>query len=277
MINTYGWVVGFGHMGALHHKKLSQFRGVEVEILDPLKSLKPKRDDPQFAIVATPAHTHIDVAGPLLERGIPVLIEKPLATCPEDSKRLAQFPNCFVGHIERFNPVWKHISTLKPRFIQSDRMSPFSKRSTDINVALDLMIHDIDLILALDHSPVQDVRAIGMGLHTDLDLINARIETKQSVIQLTASRISKTPIRQFRIFTEKAYWSADLHAHKLQCSDWSTGERVDRVVFIEKSDPLESELRCFLNQVWGKGQFPVTGKIGHDALMLATQLAQTCQ
>ena len=278
MSSLYGWVVGHGHMGSLHLKKLLHMPDIDAEAYDPPKGLIPSRTDPDFAIVATPAHSHRSAAEALLKRGIPVLIEKPIATNREDAQWLAKQPNCFVGHIERFNPAWQALDQNgRPKFIQAERMGRFSHRSIDIGVALDLMIHDIDLCLALSDSPIQDIRTIAMGLHTPQDLINTRIETTDCVFQLTASRISKHAQRQLRIFSDTTYWSLDLQQQTIKTASWIDGEMVDRQIEIPKRDALESQLRCFVDHVLERTSFPVSGEEGLRALDLALSVTEACR
>ena len=278
MNSLYGWVLGHGHMGSHHLKKLLQLPGVHAEAYDPPKGLTPSRNDPQFAVVATPAQTHRTVAEPLLKRGIPVLIEKPIATNRQDAEILARYPNCFVGHIERFNPAWRAIQSCQnPKFIHAERMGAFTHRSVDIGVALDLMIHDIDLCLSMDDSPIQDIRSISMGLHTTQDLLNARIETEKCVFQLTASRIAQKGQRQLRVFTDTAYWSLDLQNQKAKTVSWHEGSISESHLTIPKTDALAQQIRCFVAHVRGETTFPITGAEGLRALDVALRVTEACR
>jgi predicted dehydrogenase len=277
MTPIYGWVVGHGHMGSRHLKKLGQFTNVNAEAYDPPKGLVPKRSNPDFVIVATPANSHRTVAESFLKLGIPVLIEKPIATNMEDARILAGYPNCFVAHIERFNPTWKAMKVTSPRFIQAERIGPFTNRSTDIGVALDLMIHDIDLCLSLDKGAILDVRAISMGVHTNQDLINARIETENCVFQLTASRISQKSQRHFRVFSESSYWSADMQKKSLKIASWAEGVPQEKEIQAPPQDALEEQLKTFVAHVRGEDVFPTSGVHGFEALDLALQISEACR
>lgn len=277
MSTLYGWVVGGGHMGSLHLKKLRQHPDVEAEVFDPPKGLTPSRNNPDFVIVATPAHSHRAAAQPFLAEGIPVLIEKPIATNRKDAAWLASNSNCFVAHIERFNPAWNALTTdIKPKFIQSERMGQFSNRSIDIGVVLDLMIHDIDLCLSLTQSPITDVRAIGMGLHTDQDLINARIEATDCIFQLTASRISKQITRQIRLFTDSAYWSLNLQSQSVKRAQWMENRVTEEVISVRTEDALENQLNAFIAQVRQEKAFPIRGEDGYRAVDLALRVTEAC-
>lgn len=273
----YGWVVGNGHMGSRHLNKLGEFANVSVEAYDPPKGLVPSNTNPDFAIVATPAHSHKMVAEKLLKMGIPVLIEKPIATTREDAAVLARYPNCFVAHIERFNPTWAAMPIKSPRFIQAERMGPFTHRSTDIGVALDLMIHDIDLCLSLDNGAIREIHAISMGVHTNQDLINARIETDNCVFQLTASRISQKSQRQFRVFSESSYWSADMQNKTLKTVSWTSGSPQEKEIHVPKQDALEKQLQTFVAHVRGEDVYPTRGEQGLAALELALQISEACR
>ena len=264
-------------MGSLHLKKLLQRPDVEAEIYDPPKGLMPSRNNPDFVIVATPAHCHRAAAQPFLAKDIPVLIEKPIATNRKDAACLAKHSNCFVAHIERFNPAWNALSSdIQPKFIQSERMGQFSNRSIDIGVALDLMIHDIDLCLSLTQSPITDVRSIAMGVHTDQDLINARIETDNCVFQLTASRISKQVTRQIRLFTDSAYWSLNLQTQSAKRAQWTENTMTEEVIQIRTEDALENQLNAFIAQVRQEKPFPVRGEDGLRAVDLALRITEAC-
>ncbi|MGC6510352.1 MAG: Gfo/Idh/MocA family protein [Myxococcota bacterium] len=277
MSNLYGWVVGGGHMGSLHLKKLLKHKDVDVEVYDPPKGLTPSRSNPDFAIVATPAHSHKVAAQPFLAYGIPVLIEKPIATTREDAAWLAKHPNCFVAHIERFNPTWKILDGgCQPKFIQAERMGQFSNRSIDIGVALDLMIHDIDLCLSLTNGPIQDIRAIAMGLHTKQDLINARIETSECVFQLTASRISRQVTRQVRLFSSSEYWSLNLQSQSAKMAKWTVKTVEEQEIPIPPEDALENQINGFMDHVRQIREFPIRGEAGFRAVDLALRITEAC-
>jgi predicted dehydrogenase len=168
--------------------------------------------------VAVPTTFHLAVASDFLQRGIATLVEKPLATSVAEAERLVNLAAASqtllqVGHIERFNPALQALdqSPVRPRFINAERLSSYTFRSTDIGVVLDLMIHDIDLVLTMTSSPVRSVSAVGVSLFGEHeDVANARIEFEDGcVADLTASRASRTPLRKMRIWGADGYASLD--------------------------------------------------------------------
>ena len=173
--------------------------------------------------IAVPTVLHREVAGPFLSRGIATLVEKPMAASAAESERLVEDARAGgavlqVGHIERFNPALRALEQLpiRPKFINAERLSTYTFRSTDIGVVLDLMIHDLDLLLSLINAPVRSVAAVGVSLFGDHeDVANARIEFEDgSVANLTASRASYTPTRKMRIWGAEGYASLDFAAKK---------------------------------------------------------------
>jgi predicted dehydrogenase len=228
-------VVGAGRMGQLHSRIYSQMAQVElIAIVDSDKSKAQAvaakyggqpYDNPEQIVdlidavtVAVPTQFHTQVAEPFLARGIGVLVEKPIASSLADAQRmhkLAQGNNATlqVGYSERFNPVVQAMHRLEftPRFIEAQRISPYTFRSTDVGVVLDMMIHDIDIILSLANSPVADLHAIGvnvLGKHEDV--ANVRLTFASGcVANLTASRLALKTDRKIRVFSEQAYLSLD--------------------------------------------------------------------
>jgi len=143
-----GVLYGHGHMGRLHAIKLKDRTDVALKVIDPeLGMHAPESINPDFAIIATPTQSHAQIASPLLSAGVPCLVEKPLASSMTDASSLAFHNHLYVGHIERFNPVFLPVSDCKPEFIEAERLAPFSDGSLDIDVIADLMIHDLDVVL----------------------------------------------------------------------------------------------------------------------------------
>lgn len=228
-------VVGVGHLGRHHARLLKSTPGVELAgVVDASKARAeevgreygaPAFTDPREILgrvdavtVAVPTVLHLEVARPFLERGVPTLVEKPLAkTIPEAEEMVALAARhrapLQVGHVERFNPAVRAVvdRIRKPRFIEAHRLSPFRFRSTDIDVVLDLMIHDLDIILHLAQAELTKVDAVGVSLLFGAeDISNARLEFANGcVANLTASRISDKTMRKIRIFTEDTYASID--------------------------------------------------------------------
>jgi len=274
----HGVLYGHGHMGQLHAKKLSSRTGIKLAIVDPNQGLHTATESrPDFAIIATPTQAHAQVALPLLEQGVPCLVEKPLAYRLSDAEDLAQYAHLSVGHIERFNPIFQSVEGANPEYIDIERLAPNSGRSSDIDVIGDLMIHDIDLVLKYMPGIVTDVRAKGVGITSHLpDLVNARIEIamtngKTGVANLTASRVSTISLRTWRLFEDGQYWSLDLIKKEGKTIQWPHNSRP---LIVDKTDALTSEHDAFLGAVKGQNPYPCTGKEALAALQLAERVRQ---
>jgi predicted dehydrogenase len=270
--------------------------------------------------VVTPTTTHFELAKLLLQQGKHVLVEKPMTdntTQAAELVQLAQQNNCVlqVGHVERFNPVFKYLETVatQPRFIECHRLSPYPARSTDIGVVLDLMIHDLDVVLAFVKSPVTSVDAVGIPvLSKSEDIANVRLHFANGcVANLTASRISPEKMRKIRVFsgpTNPCYISLDYRvqegfiyrvarddeqassmlkkvlAAKLGLGKDSTivsefgGKRIVREpVPIAKDEPLKLELQSFVNCIREKQTPVVSGESAKRALDLAFEITRQVQ
>ena len=228
-------VVGVGHLGQHHARILSGLAGVElVGVADArpeqARTVAERCGCPAFddyrdlidkvdaASVAVPTSAHRPVAGAFLDRGIATLVEKPLAPTLADAEALVELAHARgamlqVGHIERFNPALSALEgfRLRPKFIAAERLGPYTFRSTDIGVVLDLMIHDIDLILSWLPTPVRQVSAVGVSVFgTHEDVANARIEFEDGcVATLTASRVSMQATRKLRLWGAEGYAALD--------------------------------------------------------------------
>jgi predicted dehydrogenase len=235
-------VIGCGHLGTFHARLYQAMPEAELRVVMDLvperaralgESLGvPWTTDRDEAIaraeavsVATPTVTHAEVAGACLAAGRPVLVEKPLAATldqGEELVRLAQGKGCLlaVGHIERFNPAFRAVraAVRSPRFIESHRLATFVPRSLDVDVVLDLMIHDLDLTLGLVPAPIESIDAIGVPVLTPgEDIANARIRFADgAVANLTASRVSRERVRKIRFFASRRYVSIDLMEQKVE-------------------------------------------------------------
>jgi predicted dehydrogenase len=262
--------------------------------------------------VATPTSTHFELSRILIEQGKHVLVEKPMTDSGETAAelvRLAQAHKCVlqVGHVERFNPVFKYLESVatQPRFIEAHRLSPYPARSTDIGVVLDLMIHDLDVVLAFVRSPVTSVDAVGIPvLSKSEDIANARLRFANGcVANLTVSRISPERMRKIRVFSGGAipsYISLDYRAQegfiyrvaregeeessllkKLLRGKDSTivsefaGKRIVREpVPIAKEEPLKLELEHFVECVQAQRAPEVSGESAKQALDLAFEITR---
>jgi predicted dehydrogenase len=233
--------------------------------------------------VATPTATHAEVGKLLLASGLHVLIEKPIAPSAAEAEELldcAHQHGCVlqVGHIERFNPVLEGLEERlrTPRFIEVHRLSPFPKRSTDIGVVLDLMIHDLEVILYLIRAPVEQIDAVGVPVLTaSEDIANARIRFDGGcVANVTASRVSPDRLRKIRIFQEDCYLSLDYQEQKGRMFRKVNGEIVPSEVEVRREEPLKLELRSFLKCAREGSRPRVSGREGMAALELALEITR---
>src|ERR1041385_8814122 len=271
--------------------------------------------DSEAVSIVTPTTTHYTLAKALLEQGKHVLVEKPMtdnAAQATELVQLAQQKNCIlqVGHVERFNPVFTYLETAapQPRFIETHRLSPYPARSTDIGVVLDLMIHDLDVVLAFVKSPVTSVDAVGIPvLSKSEDIANARLRFANGcVANLTASRVSPERMRKIRVFSGGAtpsYISLDYRAQEgfiyriardgeeessllkkiLRAKDSTIvsefgGKRIVREpVPIEKEEPLKLEVQHFVECVRARRTPVVSGESAKQALDLAFEITRQAQ
>ena len=303
-------VIGTGALGFHHARLLRGAAGVEfagiydknparaAEVAKQLgvtahESLAALTERVDAVTVAVPTPAHAEVGCQVLERGIAVLMEKPLADTLAGAEELVRRAAergvvLQVGHVERFNravrAAWPHLS--EPRFLQIDRLAPFQPRGTDVAVILDLMIHDLDLVLELVGAPVTDVRATGVALLTPhVDIANARLEFANGAIaNVTASRVSRERTRKLRIFQPTGYCSLDLAQgsgdfFRLKAGWQGRGatalEQIVEHVRLEapEAEPLRLELESFIRAVRGEEEVVVSGAAGAQALALALRVA----
>jgi predicted dehydrogenase len=296
-----------GQHHARHLAGLDEVRLVGVYDLDPGRSAQvasalgtiafPQLEDLlgeiEAVTVAVPTPVHADVGLRALELGIPVLMEKPLAATLAEADTLIAAARrrqvqLQVGHIERYNRALRAAEPFLdgPRYIESLRLAPFQPRGTDVAVVLDLMIHDLDLVLHLTGSTATEVRASGLPvLSSHLDIANARVEfANGSVALATASRVARDRIRRLRLFQPNGYFSLDLASGGGEFmrvrSGWQPGtgrELADVVERIElqapEADALALELQSFVHAVRGEREVVVTGEEGRSALELALRVA----
>jgi predicted dehydrogenase len=299
-------VIGVGYFGSRHADKLARLPGVKLEyVVDTDRSRAAAVADKtgarattdfrevlgavEVATVAVPTQAHAAVAEALLGAGIHVLIEKPLtATLAEADRVVAAAVErgmvLRVGHLERFNPalvaVRDRISG--PRYINCERLAPFKPRGTDVDVLLDLMIHDLDIILALVDSPVAELRANGVPVLTKgIDIANARIEFANGcVANVTASRVSAKSMRKLRLFQPDCYMSIDFQERSVDIARADPralggpipGIALERIECPE-GDSLEAELAAFVDAVRGRDQPAATGQDARRALELALAIS----
>ena len=292
-------VTGTGALGHHHVRILSELDGVEpVGLYDPdtdvaqrvaqeygltaFPSLEALAREVQAMVVAAPTIHHEEIAGPLLEGGVDVLVEKPITFDLAGADRLiasAAGRVLAVGHVEYYNPAVQALleRAAPPRFIEVQRLSVFTQRSLDIDVVLDLMIHDLQILRALDPSPVREVRAVGVDVLSDrIDIANARLEFESGcVANLTASRVSAERVRELRLFSGDAYYSLDYQAQSLKGVRLERSERDGSrqigglQVEIENQEPLRRELESFVAACRGEDVNYVSGVQGREALACA--------
>ena len=242
--------------------------------------------------IAAPTTLHAEIGEQFLNQGIHVLVEKPIAHTLEDADRLIRAAQqndriLQVGHLERFNPAVVQLRKIvrKPRFFEAHRMGVFSPRSLDIDVVLDLMIHDLDIICLLVPAPAVQLSAVGIAVLTNrIDIANARIQFEDGcVANITASRVSMEKIRKLRLFQQREYISLDYTRQDLAVfhvnyqPEKPLPEIVSRTLTPEKSEPLQQELLAFLHSVSGAGPVECRGEDGRRALALALQILEQAE
>lgn len=249
----------------------------------PVSSLEEFAASCDLASVAVPTAAHREVGCRLMELGLHVLMEKPIAPTVADAQELVHAAQrtsrvLQVGHVERFNPVMRELEKklTRPRFIEAHRLSPFPNRSMDIGVVLDLMIHDLEIILHLVRSPIASIDAVGVAVLTaNEDIANARLRFENGcVANVTASRISPDRMRKLRVFQEDCYLSLDYqeqsgHVH------WKDGMEIKRAsVEVEPGEPLKLELEAFVKSAAAGAVPTVSGQQGTAALDVALQISR---
>ena len=296
-------VIGVGHLGQHHARLYASLPGAQLigvadqsgaraqmiaarhgaRVFRTVDELLPHVD---VVSVAVPTSSHYAVAKACLQAGKHVLIEKPIAVTPGEAQELVQLAKqrgcCVqVGHSERFNPLMAlmrpHIG--RPVFIECHRLSSFGERGTDVDVVLDLMIHDLDLVLSLNPGPVEEVRAAGVAvLSSSIDIANARIQFQSGcVANLTSSRVSMNKMRRLRLFQRDNYLSIDFQTRQGMICRRNTKAGERPTVEVEQlqggdEEPLKLQLESFLHAV-GTGSRPVvSGEDGAAAVDVAHQV-----
>ena len=235
------------------------------------------------AVVSVPTERHHEVAGACLDAGLHVLVEKPIATDLAQSDDLisrARKQNrvLLVGHVERYNAAFRALAARvhRPLLIEAERLSGFKRRGADVDVVLDLMIHDLDLCLALAGSEVSDLSACGFRLMTqEIDIATARIEfVNGCVANLSASRVSQAPVRKLRVFQPGLYVSADLQAGTLRYVGQAQGTIDEREESYSGGDALASQAEAFVKAIEGDAAAGVDGESGRKALGLALEVGR---
>ncbi len=294
-------VIGTGHLGARHaqiyaampHVRLVGVCDTKIErareVAKPLgcsavADYHELLGQVDAASLAVPTSLHGPIGRKLLVHGVHLLIEKPIASTLADADALIRLAKrqqrvLQIGHVERFNAAlltaMEHLS--RPRFIEVHRLSPYPFRGTDVSVVLDVMIHDLDLLLALVPARIRRIAALGVAvLSPSEDIANARVEFDSGcVANLTASRISDESVRRFRVFQEDSYLSIDAKAQTVELAR-KTGGGIERVNLpVNRRPPLQDELAAFIDAITRHRPPLVTGEDGRAALALALRIERT--
>jgi predicted dehydrogenase len=295
-------VVGVGHLGRHHARvaaSLAGFRVVGVHDHHPGRAAEVAGEfslpvladfdevarEAEAVVVATPTVTHAEVSRFFLGRGLHVLVEKPMtASLAEADDLVARARKAGqvlqVGHVERYNPAIEAALSLvaSPRFIEVHRLGVFTARSLDVDVVLDLMIHDLQIVSALVRRPVREIRAAGVPVLTPkLDIANARLEFEGGcVANLTASRVSAEKVRKCRVFAPSIYVSIDMQAQSVSAvrlvREGGRPEVLPVLVPVSREEPLARELADFRRAVVDGTRPLVSGEDGRDALALAERV-----
>jgi predicted dehydrogenase len=293
-------VLGTGALGRHHVRILSRLDGVELRgVYDPRSevaaevaachgarvaaSAEELLGQVEAVVVAAPTTEHERLAVEALGRGLHVLVEKPIATSLEEADRMLEAAAggdrvLAVGHVEFYNPAVQRLlaHVEAPRFIEIERIAPFSPRSLDIDVILDLMIHDLQIVHALDRSDLEEVRSVGIAVLSDqVDIANARLQLASGcVVNLTASRVSDQKVRRLRLFARDSYHSLDyqeqtIKGFQLEPAAGEGRRIVPADLEVERGEPLRGELEAFVARCRGERVPLVDGEAGRRALATA--------
>lgn len=304
-------VIGTGHLGYHHARLYKTIPNLELVGIADTGVAARQRVAQDFAVpayadyeellnqdldavsVATPTHTHKDIALAAISKGVHVLVEKPIASTPDEARAMttaakAKHVILQVGHVERFNGAVLALfkSDIQPSFIECHRLSPFSGRSSDVSVVLDLMIHDLDIILQLTQSEPVQVDASGVPIFSEQeDIANARLRFASGcVANLTSSRVSMEAMRKIRIFDPNAYISTDYSAQQVLVYRKKPGPLPKDANFMEhisvtpipvhKEEPLRLELTAFIDAIRFDAAPNVSGDDGLRALELSWRILE---
>jgi predicted dehydrogenase len=300
-------VVGVGYFGSFHAEKYAKNPDVELVGVVDIDAARAKHVADRLSVqpfvdytdlfdkiravsIAVPTSIHYQVARDFVSHGIDVLLEKPMTTDLEEAEDLIKVAEkqariLQIGHLERFNSAVTALNGLvdAPLFIDSIRFSPFLERASEVDVVIDLMIHDIDIVLSIVQSKVRSISAVGIPvISSQLDIANARLEFENGcTANISASRVAGKKRRQIRIFQENGYFTIDFLSHRIRshtrCHD-SKGRRVvSQEIAIEPTDALEGEIVSFLEKVRDRTTPLVSGQNGKRALEVALAITEQIQ
>ena len=300
-------VIGAGRLGTLHARKYAAISGIKLaHVVDldaaraqavamevgatPLADYRTLAGKVDLVTVASPGVTHHEIASAMLKSGIDVLLEKPMAETLVQARELAGLASTSgrilqIGLLERFNPAVVHLHSIvkNPRFVECHRLAPFTERGTDVDVVLDLMVHDLDVILSVAPSEVASLEAVGVAILTDrIDLANARIRFQSGLIaNLVSSRVSPRRERKIRFFQPDAYLSVDYEARSIQVYRKTPPARgaqfptisAEQIDFGE-GDPLADEVNAFVAAVRSRSAPAVSAKDGLRVMELTERIKE---
>jgi predicted dehydrogenase len=291
-------VIGVGYLGQHHARIYSEIEDIELTAVADIDKKKADAFAEKYGCeayydyrdilnkvdalsIVTPTTTHFDIAIGCLNAGKDILIEKPITVTIEEADELirdSQKKNCIiqVGHLERYNPAILAVFDMvkEPMFIESERLSPFLGRGTDVDVTLDLMIHDVDIILGLIPLPVKEIRAVGAKVLTDkIDVAKAWLEFENGCTALaTVSRLSPEKLRRLKVFQKDSYINIDYQSSEIK-RYFRTKEGISfDIIKPEKKEPLKEELKDFIHCVKGRRRPKVSAIEGRNALKVVNEI-----
>ena len=293
-------VIGLGYLGKFHYQKYKASKLVKLtsvvdtnednhalvseKSISKFKKYQDMVDHVDAVSIVTPTSTHFKIAKYFLEKKVHVLLEKPMTETVAQAKKLnniAKKNKCIlqIGHLEQFNPAIRKIrkSNCKPQFIEVHRLCQFNPRANDVDVVLDLMIHDIDIVLSLIDKPIKNIEVSGKKILTKLtDIANVRIKFEDNIVaNLTASRISTKNERKMRIFSDSSYYSIDFINNDLKqvVKDKKNNFKIKDFRF-KKTDVLYEEINNFIKTCLGIEKSMTTGYSGEEALIVAKKITR---
>lgn len=296
-------IIGLGYLGKFHYQKYKANKLVNltsvvdtdtkncsivkekgVQVFHKYQDIVDKVD---AVSIVTPTVTHFKIAKYFLDNNKHVLLEKPMTETVAQAKKLnaiAQKNKCIlqIGHLEQFNPAIRKLRKYhcKPQFIEVHRLCQFNPRANDVNVVLDLMIHDIDIVLSIVNKKIENIEVSGKKILTNLtDIANVRIKFKDNIVaNLTASRISTKNERKMRIFSNNSYYSIDFINNELKKISKEKRNKFKATNFnFKKTDVLKDEINNFIKTCLGKEKSMTTGNSGLEALLVAKKISKGFQ
>lgn len=287
-------VIGLGKLGSIHLRIYNESPNIEkIYLVDTRQEILAKYNLPSFinykkiknkvdlVSIATPTSSHFEIASFFLANKIPVLIEKPITKDVKKAEKLIKIAKknktlIFVGHVERYNSAYLKVKETiqNPLFIECHRLSPYPQRSLDVSVVLDLMIHDLDIILDLVQDKVKKIQAKGVRVLSETkDIANCRLQfQKGCVANITSSRISSKKERKIRIFMPNKYISLDYAAQSVEVYQKENGKIIQNSLKIEKKEPLKKEIYHFISLVTKKAFTAAYAEKAKDALKTAAKI-----